>query len=207
MIRVGLQPEYPRFDSEVRQPGNAFLSECPAPTSSQFKRKNYWSRCAAELREAYSGICAYTSIYLIDKGSVDHYRPKVAYPELAYEWSNYRLASSRVNSSKGDNTNVLDPFEVEDDWFVLDIPSCLVKHGENICTDTKASVNNTINTLGLNRDDYYVQERCDIIMCYAREEVALNFLQRRYPFIAKELSRQQLDPGQLRSIFRIQNAD
>jgi hypothetical protein len=45
------------------------------------------------------------------------------YPELAYEWSNYRHAIGRVNGCKGNLDDlVLDPFEVEDDWFAIQIP-------------------------------------------------------------------------------------
>ena len=53
-------------------------------------------------------------------------------------------------------------------------------------------INTTINSLRLNDDDYYVQERCNILIDYAKGEVSLNFLKRRYPFIAKEVVRQNL---------------
>ena len=38
-----------------------------------------------------------------------------------YEWLNYRLACSRMNSRKGVMPNILDPFEVENEWFVLEL--------------------------------------------------------------------------------------
>ena len=126
MIRVQPLPEYPNFNSDVRSPGAVFLAGCPTPTSDQFKKKNYWTRAAPELHTVYRGVCAYTAVYLAEQGSVDHYHPKSIHPNLAYEWSNFRLASGRVNNAKGNQTTILDPFEIEDDWFCLSIPSCLL---------------------------------------------------------------------------------
>jgi hypothetical protein len=192
LIRVAQKAEYPGFNSQVRQPGAAFVSACPNPTSEQFRKRNYWTRAAKELHAAYSGICAYTAIYLPEQGSVDHFIPKTVNPALAYEWSNYRLASGRVNSCKGSQTNILDPFDVDSDWFELDIPSCLLRAKAGLPNDLRARINTTINSLRLNDDDYYVQERCNILIDYAKGEISLNFLNRRYPFLAKEVVRQNL---------------
>lgn len=203
MIRVSPEPEYPAFDQQVRTPGNAFLADYPNPTSAQFKKKNYWSRAANELHSAYSGICAYTAVYLPELGSVDHFRPKTNYPGLTYEWSNYRLASGRVNSTKGNQEGIIDPFEVGDDWFHLDIPSCLLKPNPGLSRDLQTRIRSTINSLRLNDNDYYVQERCNILIAFAQSEIALNFVKRRYPFLAKEIERQDLLPEFLLESFRM----
>lgn len=203
MIRVAPMPEYPGFDADVRQPGGAFLATCPQPNSEQFKKKAFWGRAAKNLWAAYNGICAYTAMYLPDQGSVDHFHPKTSFPELAYEWSNFRLASGRVNNSKGNTTHILDPFQIEDDWFHMDIPACLIKANATLQNPKKGEVTQTINSLRLNQDDNYVQERCSILIEYAREEITLGFLQRRYPFLAKEVERQNLDQAALRNIFRL----
>lgn len=203
MIGVAVKPEYPSFDNDVRKPGAAFLATCPNPTSEQFRKKNYWSKAAKELHAAYSGICAYTSMYLPEQGSVDHFLPKTIHPELAYEWNNFRLASGRVNSSKGNQTQILDPFEVQSDWFFIDVPSCLLRANPALDHALRVRISQTINSLRLNQDDNYVQERCNILMEYAQEDVTLNFLERRYPFIAKEVHRQGLTQAGLRQMFRI----
>ena len=203
MIRVAQKPEYPGFNSQVRQPGEAFLSVCSNPTSEQFRKRSFWSRAAKELHAAYSGICAYTATYLPDQGSVDHFVPKTVDPKLAYEWSNYRLASGRVNSCKGNQTNILDPFQVDDDWFEMDIPSCLLKAKSSLPKDLRARINGTINSLRLNADDHYVQERCNILIAYAKAEIALNFLKTRYPFLAKEVIRQNLAAADLALLFKL----
>lgn len=168
------------------------MATFPRPTSEQFRKKNFWNRAAKELHAAYSGICAYTATYLPEQGSVDHFVPKTVDPSLAYEWRNYRLASGRVNSTKGNQTGILDPFGISDDWFEMDIPSCLLRSKSDLPQDLKARINGTINSLRLNADDYYVQERCNILMDYAKGEISLGFLKRRYPFLAKEVERQNL---------------
>jgi hypothetical protein len=58
-------------------------------------------------------------------------------------------------------------------------------------------------SLRLNDDDNYVQERCNILMDFVRADVSADFLQRRYPFLAKEVARQQLSQEDLRTLFRI----
>lgn len=203
MIRVILKPEYPKFDTEVRIPGAAFLATCPTPTSEQFKKKNYWSRAARELHAAYSGVCAYTAMYLPEQGTVDHFLPKTSHPSLAYDWSNFRLASGRVNNSKGNLTDILDPFQVQDDWFYIDIPSCLLRANPILSKELRNKIANTINSLRLNQDDSYVQERCNILMDYASGDVSIGFLERRYPFLAKEVNRQGLDRSLLKQMFKI----
>lgn len=203
MIRVAAQPEYATFDAEVRRPGAAFLTTCPSPTSAMFKKKNLWSKAARHLHEAYSGVCAYTAMYLPEQGTVDHYLPKTSHPQLAYEWSNYRLASGRVNGSKGNQTNILDPFCVHDDWFFMDIPACLLLPNPALDKPLRSEIAGTINSLRLNQDDNYVQERCNILIEYSRGDISMGFLERRYPFLAKEVRRQEIDQPELRKLFRI----
>ena len=141
-------------------------------------------------------------MYLPEQGSVDHFIPKTVQPPLAYEWSNFRLASGRVNNTKGTQTNILDPFQVDDNWFHLEVPSCLLKANPTLDPHVKTQVKNTIHSLRLNDDDYYVQERCNILIDYAKGEIGFGFLTRRYPFLAKEITRQNLTPT-LRTVFRV----
>ena len=203
MIRVAAKPEYPAFDVDVRKPGAEFLKINPAPTSDQFRKKSLWSKSARELHAAYSGICAYTAMYLPEQGSVDHFLPKALYPNLAYEWGNFRLASGRVNSSKGNTIHILDPFEIQNDWFFMDIPACLIKANPNLEKPIRDKISGTINSLRLNQDDNYVQERCNILIEYARDHVSSVFIQRRYPFLSKELIRQELDGQALKVLFKL----
>lgn len=142
-------------------------------------------------------------MYLPEQGSIDHFLPKTTHPQLAYEWSNFRLASGRVNNSKGNLTTILDPFLIQDDWFFMDVPACLLRPNPDLPKDLRNKISETINTLRLNQDDSYVQGRCNILIDYARGDITIGFLDRRYPFLAKEIRRQASDQKTLKALFKI----
>lgn len=190
VIRVTLQPEPIGFDANVRKPGMKFLAINHAPSIKDFKNYTYWKWAAADLHAAYRGICAYTCFYLPPPGTIDHFFPKSRRPNLAYEWSNLRLASHRVNGYKADRMDIVDPCDVEPGWFIMDIPSCLVRPGPGIANQVAEQVENTIRILRLNDDDAFVQERCNLMLEYAEGNVSLDFISRRYPFLAVEITRQ-----------------
>ena len=192
MIRVYAKPEYPEFDNQVRQRGQRFLSSCPNPSSNQFRNHNYWKAALDELRVAYDCLCAYTTRELVQTGSVDHFRPKSKYPYLAYEWDNYRLARQAINARKGDSEDVIDPFIVCEGWFILDMPSCLIKPGQGIAKEIRKAVNATINILGLNSDERLVDERCRLLVNLADGNITLQYLEGHCPFIAAEVRRQKV---------------
>ena len=193
MIPVIPQPEYAEFDRQVRQPGLAFLARIARPTSTDFGKHNFWKRAMRQLHAAYSGTCAYTTMYLVYGGAIDHFLPKSMYPRMTYEWSNYRLARQKVNGRKGNTVEVMDPFEVETGWFVLDFPSCLVRPGSEVSAELKKRINATINILRLNADDLLVQERCNLLVDLADGNVTMRFLDRWYPFLSSEVRRQNLE--------------
>ena len=145
-------------------------------------------------------MCAYTTRELVKTGSVDHFKPKSKYPYLAYEWENYRLARQAINSRKGDSEEVVDPFEVCEDWFTLEMPSCLIKPGQGIAREIRVAVNATINVLGLNRDEQLVEERCRLLVNLADGNITLDYLESHYPFLSSEVCRQEAY-GSLKEIF------
>ena len=205
MIPVTLKPEPRKFDSDVRQPGKRFLATNPKPSSKEFKGKDYWKAGANDLHEAYGGICAYTCFYMSRAGSVDHFMPKAHYPQLAYEWDNFRLAAHKVNQYKADSMVIIDPCKVGPGWFVLDFPSCLVRPGDGLPDMLAKQVEKTIKVLKLNDDDTYVQERCDLMLDYAEGNVTLKFLSGRYPFLAAEIARQKIQET-VGTLFRRRNS-
>lgn len=190
MIPVIPKLEPQGFDTNVRQRGQKFLATNPKPSSKEFKSNSYWKSAIDDLYAAYGGICAYTCMYFHRPGSVDHFLPKSRYPHLAYEWTNFRLATHRVNLHKGDSTDVVDPFIVQPGWFVLDFPSCLIHPGDGLSAVVAEQVENTIQVLKLNKDDVFVQERCDLMLEFAEGHVDLDFLSKRYPLLAAEIVRQ-----------------
>ena len=200
MIPVQPQQEYPTFDAQVRQRGQRFLASHPNPTTKEFKKHNYWKDALGELHAAYQSLCAYTSRQLVQTGSVDHFMPTSRHPHWAYEWDNYRLARQAINSRKGNSEEVIDPFTVQDGWFILDMPSCLIRPGTGISVEVREAVKSTIHILGLNSDERLVQERCELLIDLADGDITLNYLERHYPFLAAEVRRQQVC-GSLKELF------
>lgn len=54
------------------------------------------------------------------------------------------------------------------------------------------AINNTVNVLGLNRDERLVQERCDLLVALADKKITLEYLDDHYPFLAFEVRRQRV---------------
>lgn len=55
-----------------------------------------------------------------------------------------------MNARKRDFEDVLDPFEIEDGWFVLDLSMLQIKPAEHLDAAMRARVEATIERLGLN---------------------------------------------------------
>ena len=111
MMRVHPAPEPDAFDENVRQPGRRALDRLAAEKYSGSKEAipvsefpPYWRRSLDDLLAAYHRICSYLCLY-IPRGtgarSVDHMVPKSTAWDQAYEWHNFRLACSLMNSRKG----------------------------------------------------------------------------------------------------------
>jgi hypothetical protein len=146
------------------------------------------------MHKAYRGICAYSAHWIpLDTGnpSVDHFKPKSLNPKLAYEWDNYRLASSKYNNWKG-LKKILDPFLLKPDWFVLDFRTLKVQPNDRLLTEQKEAVRNTIEILKLNKDETCIEARETWLMNYCGRDITFKHLETRAPFIAYELKRQDL---------------
>ena len=195
MIPILPQPEPLEFDANVRQPGLAFLKRAPSPKSGDFER--HWRRCHQQLHTAHNGICAYSARWIPysshgpDRSSIDHFIPKTHCPDLAYEWSNYRLASARLNENKADSDKVVDPFWIKNGWFVLDFATYRTKPGSGLPTYLEVRVRETIDQLDLNHSDF-INQRIAVVRAYCEDLFPLTHLEDRYPFIAYELKRQGL---------------
>ena len=189
MIPSSLAPEPPHFAVQVKAKGDRYLRTNPRPTAAQFKKHAYWKASLPSLKTSYRNICAFSSFWIPGQCSVDHFVPKSSRPDLAYKWSNYRLAMDRINSNKGDDPGILDPFKVQVGWFALDLANLFVTPGDGLIPSLRSQVLHTITTLKLN-DDVWVETRFEIFRDYLDGNVALEFLERRYPFIAAEIVRQ-----------------
>jgi hypothetical protein len=191
-------PDPAKFDRKVRQPGLRFLESTPRPIASG-KWKPSWRHAIPDLRKAYDSICSYTGFWIspaTGAATVDHFRPKVTYNDsdeafLAYEWTNFRLSCALANSNKGDFEDVLDPFGVENGWFIIDFATLQVEPGPRLSSELRRNVISTISRLKLNEDQKYFDERISYLEEYGLTN-SFDFLKRRAPFLAYELERQGL---------------
>lgn len=117
MIPVAPAPEPDDFDELVRRPGTTWLKR-----HRRGRLQPYWTACLDELWLRYGGICAFLATHferVTGAGSVDHFVAKSSKRSLAYEWGNYRLACRDVNGRKGAFDDVLDPFAIAPQTFLL----------------------------------------------------------------------------------------
>ena len=195
MIPVQLQPEPAHFFAQVQQPGETFLAQIQQPTTKEWNSHNYWTRILNDIYSAYSGICTYSCHWISpDTGAktVEHFKPKQKYPQDAYRWDNYRLVCSTLNGRKGDHEDVLDPFALSEGWFTLDFPSLLVRPGAHLSSMEAEQVLKTITRLGLNDEGTCLQARMSWIRDYITVPFPFSHLEKKAPFIAVELKRQNL---------------
>lgn len=215
MIRVTPADPPRDFEERVALPGSRALQELigdpTASTRSGPKRKAiaariedipvsklepYWTAVLPELRAGYRDLCAYLAMRIhpaSGAATVDHFVPKSKDKRRAYDWSNFRLATALVNTFKGEQ-EVIDPFEVTDGWFVLNLSNFEVAANPELEDAALiAQIDTTINErLRLNEPTF----------CRAREEyhdwyvglkvggpLPLAWLEAECPFVASELRR------------------
>jgi uncharacterized protein (TIGR02646 family) len=198
MIPVVAMPEPAAFDAEVRLKGLAHLNKKgillgrPLPPKAEIEP--YWRVCLTDLHQAYGGVCAYLGVHferVMGGGSVDHFIAKSANAGLAYEWSNYRLACSTMNSRKREFSDVLDPFSLVPDLFRLQLSTGHIHPNPSLQVITMRSVEETIERLGL--DDAQCRElRTTWYQEYLNRDISADYLKRKSPFVWYEASRQGL---------------
>lgn len=208
MIRVNPAPEPPHFDERVRKPGLRAIAEMvgekpPRQGGRRFrpvaKRREeippdgfppYWTKALDDLMTAYDRICAYSCFRIhpvTGSRSVDHMAPKSRSHDKVYEWLNDRLASSLLNSRKREFGDVLDPFDVVDGWFQLELLGFQVIPAPDLPARIRTRVKETIERLGL--DDFRTSRQRDAER-YSARGISLIVLTEESPFVARELRRQ-----------------
>ena len=196
MIRVQPTDEPPTFDEKCRKPGQAWLEKNP----SADRPYPYWNEFDEDLRKAFHGRCAYLGLY-IARGTCDHFESfkGAGGRTLAYEWSNYRYCDSRVNNAKKPawDGRLVDPFNVDDSWFEVLLPSCEFQvHEDKIPQEPPellANVRFTVEKLGL-KEDWATRLRLEWYQLYQANELTWEALNRFAPMVARAV---QPDPSAL----------
>ena len=196
MIPVTPAPEPPGFDTKVRKPGKRAIerlkAEATPPDELVDRLPSLWRKAIPDLMKAYNEICAYSCFRIhavTGAASVDHMAPKSREWHLIYEWSNFRLASSRMNSRKDNWLDVLDPFELEDGWFRIELSGFQVCPGRRLSAEIRAQVEATICRLKLN-DYAFRTTRESHAADFWTGRICFDVLVRESPFVAMELRRQ-----------------
>jgi hypothetical protein len=210
MMHVEPAPEPASFQAKVREPGLRAIAELvgrkPVPARTGGKpfarvanreedipsRKfpTYWTRALDDLMDGYGELCAYSCFRIhrvTGAGSVDHFAAKSGDWDQVYEWLNYRLCCSRLNARKNDFGDVLDPFDVEDGWFHLELVGFQVIPAPGLSQGVVDRVQATVDRLGLND---FRREREEDAEGYWARDYSLRALKKESPFVARELHRQ-----------------
>lgn len=185
MIRFTLAPKPEGFVEKVERRGEAWLQANPAG-----RPYRYWSEFRSALADAFRNLCAYSAIYE-PVGTVDHFVSCDEDRSRAYDWSNYRFASGWVNSSKQalQSAQVLDPFEVQDDWFEILLPSLQLVTTDRIPEEYQERAAFVLRRLRLQDGEAVIRQRRAWYQLYMEGKLTLEGLAERAPLIASAAAR------------------
>jgi hypothetical protein len=205
MIRVQAPEEPAGYDEHVRKKGRAWLEDArEGPTRCRRDRpESYWTRwdeCPQRLAEGFLHRCGYTASYTpVHVGHVDHF---VSWAEckqsdrhaLAYEWNNLRWLDGRINQRKSKLDRrpgpepLLDPFEIRDEWFELDLGRDVLVVTDRVPVDQRTRVHHTLSKLDLYEGRIVREQRRDALEDY-RHGISLARLEEKHPLVARAIRR------------------
>jgi hypothetical protein len=185
VIQVLPRPEPAKFDERCRKRGHRWLKKHP---DYEGRPHDYWSEFEPDLRDVFEGRCGYCAM-LVMRGQIDHFIPVSLFKgdanhHLAYEWSNFRYGEGTLNQRKA-SARVLDPYEVEDDWFQVLLPSLQLVLTNKVPDDVRALAESTLERLGLRDHEVVVRYREEWFRLYREEQLALEGLRRVAPLVAR----------------------
>jgi len=146
-----------RLANEADEVANSIDSVATAAARYASARKATWFRPVVRALVCLAGLgqrCMYCSGS--ESAQVEHFRPKVLRPELAFEWSNLLWVCGICNLAKGDRFEVgtppIDPF-VESPWdyFFIDQFGNLTPKWDSAADDFDARAKHTLELYGLDR--------------------------------------------------------
>lgn len=194
MIRVASPiPEPGDFDVDCRQKGNQWLARNPDASTSKYP--SYWRQFSAELEDGFEGRCGYQAI-VMPEGTVDHFISKKTDASLTYEWNNYRYCGSAFNSAKQNyDDQVPDPFEVDDDWFKVILPSCQLIATDRLPASMAKKAAVIIDDPGLLNSDKARRNRLNRYREYLDGKIDLGSLKHYAPQVGAAVQK-YLDDGE-----------
>ena len=197
MIRVPQIAPTVSYELKVKLPGQAFLAKNPSPSRDAFKRNDFWTEIHDEMYDAYHGICMYCASWTprtprgasFRQTTVDHFIPKSIYPKWAYEWENFRLCRNDLNTNKGQELYIPDPFGICNEWFEIDFTTWRVGPSNDAPVYVRNRIRSSLVILGLN-SDAYIEERQAATALYIHRPAERSEIALLYPFLTAEVERQ-----------------
>lgn len=187
MIRFEPVSEPATFDLDCRKRGAAWL----VANASAKRPKAFWSKFREALADGFRNLCGYGAMHEA-VGTVDHFVSWNEDPKRAYDWSNLRFSSAWINSSKRalPSGTVLDPFEVEDGWFEVLLPSLQLVVTAAVPPSHRARAAAMLDRLHLGHDERIVRQRQQWLRMYREEKLSLAGLEEVAPLIARAIRKQ-----------------
>ena len=186
MMRFQIVKKPENFAAQAEVQGATWLAAHPDAK----RPKDYWSEFKPKLADGFRQLCAYGAMYE-PVGTVDHFVSWDEDKTRAYEWENYRFASGWINSSKQALKchQILDPFEVVEDWFEILLPSLQLVATERVPTAERARVEFVLTRLHLRDDERVLRQRRAWYAMYQAGKINLDGLTDMAPLIAAAIRR------------------
>ena len=181
MIRFERVPEPAEFAEKAKAPGEAWLTANPG----EGRPKDYWTPFKGALADGFRNLCAYSAMY-VPVGTVDHFVSCHEDRSKAYEWENYRYCAAWINSSKGNMpaARLLDPFDIGDGWFELQLPSLQLRVSDRIPDELRDRAEYVLTRLRLRDDERVMRQRWEWYRMYQDGEISRDGLEGKAPLIA-----------------------
>jgi hypothetical protein len=188
MIPVQTVREPEDFDVKVRAKGNRWLAKNPR---TRKRPPSYWSDFTPILAKGFGNLCGYAAMYVPNGGTVDHYLSFKNRPDLAYEWTNYRFASTDWNSiKKNADEQILDPYEIGEGWFEILLPSLIMRTTNAVPARLREKAEYTLDRLKLRDGVKIIRWRQAWYEMYESRELNLDGLRHVAPLLADAVDRE-----------------
>ena len=180
MIHFVRVPEPQAFRDQAAVPGMRWLTEHP-----EGRPPPLWRDFREHLADGFRNLCAYSAMYE-PVGTVDHWVSIHEDRSRAYDWTNYRFASSWMNACKSGamSSELLDPFVVRDGWFEILLPSLQLVVTQAVPEESRGRAEHVLNRLRLRDDERLLRQRREWHRMYQDGELSLEGLAGKAPLIA-----------------------
>jgi hypothetical protein len=191
MIRFKCAPKPAGFVSRVENAGKRWLAKNPMG-----RPRDLWSPFKLQLAEAFRDLCAYSAMHA-PIATVDDFVSVSEDRRLAYAWSNYRYCAGWLNAAKQNlrSKELLDPFEIEDGWFEILLPSLQLVMTDAVPKRQRARAETMLRRLHLSNDERVIRQRREWLRMYEDRELSLEGPARKAPLIALAVAKREQAAG------------